>query len=73
MGMVLGTTTTLFVCHGNVIRYFFMRALQLPPSAWLRLGVSHASLTVITVRPKGKVGATNLGDVGHMPKNLITQ
>lgn len=26
----------VIVCHGNVIRYFLMRALQLPPEAWLR-------------------------------------
>ena len=25
------------VAHGNVIRFFIMRALQLPPEAWLRL------------------------------------
>eukprot|EP00549_Striatella_unipunctata_P009754 CAMPEP_0118688216 /NCGR_PEP_ID=MMETSP0800-20121206/8799_1 /TAXON_ID=210618 ORGANISM="Striatella unipunctata, Strain CCMP2910" /NCGR_SAMPLE_ID=MMETSP0800 /ASSEMBLY_ACC=CAM_ASM_000638 /LENGTH=249 /DNA_ID=CAMNT_0006585455 /DNA_START=12 /DNA_END=758 /DNA_ORIENTATION=+ len=24
----------IIVCHGNVIRYFFCRALQLPPEAW---------------------------------------
>lgn len=34
------TTWELLVCHGNVIRYFTMRALQLPANAWLRL--SHA-------------------------------
>jgi serine/threonine-protein phosphatase PGAM5 len=27
----------IVVCHGNVIRFFMMRALQLPPEAWLRL------------------------------------
>ena len=27
----MSPSTTLFVCHGNVIRYFVMRALQLPP------------------------------------------
>ncbi len=26
----------VLVCHGNVIRYFVCRALQLPPDAWLR-------------------------------------
>lgn len=29
--------TTVLVCHGNVIRYLTMRALQLDPQAWLRL------------------------------------
>ena len=66
------TKVTLFVCHGNVIRYFFMRALQLPPSAWLRLSVAHASLTLISVRHNGKVSSSNLGDAGHMPPDLIT-
>lgn len=30
-------TYDLVVCHGNVIRYFTLRALQLPPGRWLKL------------------------------------
>jgi serine/threonine-protein phosphatase PGAM5 len=44
----------VIVGHGNVIRYFVCRALQLPPDAWLRLGLANASITVLNVRPSGR-------------------
>ena len=40
-------------CHANVIRYFVMRALQLPPEAWLRVSLTHASITLLQVRSSG--------------------
>ena len=62
----------IIVCHGNVIRYFFCRALQLPPEAWLRLCVFNCSLTYFTIRPTGTVSCRMLGDVGHLPYDLCT-
>jgi serine/threonine-protein phosphatase PGAM5 len=56
----------VIVCHGNVIRYFFCRALQLPPEAWLRLSVFNCSLTYLMIHPNGYVQARMLGDVGHL-------
>jgi serine/threonine-protein phosphatase PGAM5 len=42
----------IIVCHGDVIRYFFFRALQLHPQAWRP---SYCSLTHLTVQPTGTV------------------
>jgi serine/threonine-protein phosphatase PGAM5 len=56
----------IIVCHGNVIRYFFCRALQLPPEAWLRMSIFNCSLTYLMVRPNGSVSARMLGDIGHL-------
>ena len=63
------------VCHGNVIRFFFMRALQLPPEAWLRLSLYNCSLNYFTISPNGNVGCRGLGDVGHldMAHTLVRQ
>ncbi|KAH8060840.1 hypothetical protein JL720_13504 [Aureococcus anophagefferens] len=33
------------VCHANVIRFLFLRALQLPPETWLRLCTMNCSIT----------------------------
>jgi serine/threonine-protein phosphatase PGAM5 len=55
-----------------VIRYFVMRSLQLPAEAWLRLAVSNASITVLYLYPSGRVSLYNLGEVGHLPPELIT-
>lgn len=60
------------VCHANVIRYFVCRALQLPPEAWLRISLAHASITWIVIRPSGRVILKTLGDSGHMPPDKIS-
>lgn len=62
----------VIVCHGNVIRYFFCRALQLPPEAWLRLSVFNCSITYLMIHPNGYVQARMLGDVGHLDYDNTT-
>ncbi|GMH85792.1 hypothetical protein TrST_g4818 [Triparma strigata] len=62
----------IIVCHGNVIRYFFMRALQLPPEAWLRLCTFNCSLAYFTIRCTGGVSCRSLGDIGHLEPRLLT-
>lgn len=60
------------VCHANVIRYVVCRALQLPPEAWLRMSLPHASITHIVVRPSGDVSLRALGDAGHLPPEMVS-
>lgn len=62
----------LVVCHGNVIRYFMCRALQLPPEAWLRMSLHHCSVTLLTIRPNGRVHLRAFGDCGHLPPHQLT-
>lgn len=64
--------STVFVCHGNVIRYLVMRALQLSPDAWLRTAVYNASITILEIYPSGRVSLRNFGDVGHFSPEHIT-
>ncbi|XP_023338968.1 serine/threonine-protein phosphatase PGAM5, mitochondrial isoform X2 [Eurytemora carolleeae] len=62
----------LIVCHANVIRYFLCRALQLPPEAWLRISLKHASYTWLVVRPDGEVHTRGIGESGHFPKDKLS-
>ena len=64
--------TTLLICHGNVIRYLLLRALQLDPSAWLRLAVNNASITRIDIYENGNVSVKAVGECGHLPAHLVT-
>ncbi len=64
--------TRLVVCHANVIRYVVCRALQLPPEAWLRMSLPHASITQLDIKSDGSVSLRCLGDAGHLPAELIT-
>jgi serine/threonine-protein phosphatase PGAM5 len=62
----------IIVCHANVVRYFMCRALQIPPEAWLRLCTFNCSLTYFTIRPTGTVSCRMLGDIGHLPYDLVS-
>ena len=60
----------VIVAHGNVIRYLVAKALEVDTRAWLGMSVAHTSLTVIRVRPDGKMSVLGVGDVGHVPPNM---
>lgn len=62
----------IVVCHGNVIRYSVLRALQLPPDAWLRIGLYNGSITRVEVRGDGGVSLRCLGDAGYMTADMLT-
>lgn len=62
----------IIVCHGNVIRYFVMKALGVDPQAWLGLSVAHCSLTIIQVSPSGAFKVLAVGDSGHIPPKLLS-
>jgi serine/threonine-protein phosphatase PGAM5 len=62
----------IIVGHANVIRYFVLRALQLPPEAWLRTCNFNCSLTYLTIRPTGSVSLRMFGDIGHLPYRMCT-
>ena len=60
------TTHELLVCHGNVIRYCTLRALQLPPEAWLRLSHANCAMTVVRISAGGHCSLESFGDAGHL-------
>mmetsp|Transcript_14503 Transcript_14503/g.43313 ORF Transcript_14503/g.43313 Transcript_14503/m.43313 type:complete len:308 (+) Transcript_14503:225-1148(+) len=62
----------VIVCHANVIRFFCLRALQLPPEAWLRLCTMNCSITYVTIGPSGHVSLRMMGDVGHLKPDQVT-
>jgi serine/threonine-protein phosphatase PGAM5 len=64
--------TELYVCHGNVIRYLITRALGVDTSAWLEMSVGHASITRIRVEADGRFKVIAIGDVGHLPANMLS-
>nr|CAB3264804.1 serine/threonine-protein phosphatase PGAM5, mitochondrial-like [Phallusia mammillata] len=67
-----GDSYELFVCHGNLIRYFLCKLLQLPTSAMHRWRLRHCSITWVTIRPSGNVSLRLFGDTGHLPSDKLT-
>ena len=67
-----GERTELFVCHGNILRSLVVRALGVDDDAWLGISAGHASITKIRIEADGRFKVISVGDVGHLPPNLLT-
>jgi len=63
----------IVVCHGNVIRYFVTKALEVDTESWLGMSIANCSLTVITINPDGSMKLLSFSDSGHIPPNLTTR
>ncbi len=62
----------LVVCHGDVIRWFVTRALDVDPTAWLGMSIANCSVTVIQVRADGSCKLVAFADSGHVPWGMTT-
>ena len=62
----------IIVCHGNVIRYFVTKALNVDTMAWLQMSITNCSLTIIRVLPDGTMKLDAFSDYGHLPENMRT-
>jgi len=60
-------THDVLVCHGNIIRWTYLRALGADPKNWENLRIANASLTIIAVRPDGSTRPTMYSDAAHIP------
>jgi serine/threonine-protein phosphatase PGAM5 len=60
-------TYDVLVCHGNVIRWTWMKALGADVKNWINLDCGNASITIISVRPDGSIRPVMYSDVGHIP------
>jgi len=67
-----GERREVVVCHGNVIRYWVLKALGLDTTGWIRLWVSNASVTTIRIDASGRVRVLGVGDVGFLPPGLVS-
>jgi serine/threonine-protein phosphatase PGAM5 len=60
-------TYDVLVCHGNVIRWALMRALDADTKLWSNQDIGNCSLSIIAVRPDGSIRLVMYSDVGHIP------
>lgn len=62
----------LIVCHGNVIRYLVTKVLNVNSMSWLQMSITNCSLTIIRIKPDGKMKLDTFSDYGHIPENMRT-
>jgi serine/threonine-protein phosphatase PGAM5 len=61
----------LIVAHGNLIRYFVCRALDVDVRSWGYMDIDHCSLTVIRISSNGWTQLVRLNDTCHLPDGLV--
>lgn len=62
----------LIVCHGNVIRYFVAKVLNVDTMSWLQMSITNCSLTIIRINSDGSMKLDAFSDYGHIPENMRT-
>jgi serine/threonine-protein phosphatase PGAM5 len=62
----------VLVCHGNILRYFMVRALQAPLETWINSEINNCGISEFTVNPGGEVTLVSHNDTGHLPVPIRT-
>ena len=63
----------VFVIHGNIIRHQVCKALRINGSKhWKFMDVGHTTLTVLKIKPDGKIVLLRFSDCGHLPHRMRT-
>jgi serine/threonine-protein phosphatase PGAM5 len=62
-----GPSHDVLVCHGNVIRWFVMKALGADTKQWGSMDIANGSITIITIRPDGMVRLVTFDAFAHIP------
>jgi len=62
----------IIVCHGNLIRYFVLRALQAPPEGWINMDIYNCSICEIVVETNGRARLISHNDSGHLHADQVT-
>lgn len=62
----------ILVCHGNLIRYLALRAMELDPTAWVNLASHNCGITRIAVNTEGQTSLISYNEIGHLPATLLS-
>lgn len=62
----------VLVCHGNLIRYFVCRVMDVDVTAWVNLESRNCSITRFMIEPDGKIGLISYNEIGHLPADMHT-
>ncbi|MEL6307054.1 MAG: histidine phosphatase family protein [Chloroflexota bacterium] len=66
------STNELLVCHGNILRYFTCRALDVNIDTWAKFNINHCGITIITVDERGRRRLVTHNATGHIPMDMLT-
>ncbi|MBZ0289909.1 MAG: histidine phosphatase family protein [Anaerolineae bacterium] len=62
----------VIVCHGNLIRYYVCRVLEVPVETWGNMETNNCGITRCTVESDGRKMLISMNDVGHLTPVMRT-
>ncbi len=62
----------VIVCHGNLLRYFVLRALGAPPELWTNTDTFNCCISQVTIERDGRLVLLSHNDIGHIPWGMRT-
>jgi serine/threonine-protein phosphatase PGAM5 len=62
----------IIVCHGNLIRYFVVRALNAPPESWIQMDIYNCSISEVAVETDGRARLVSHNESGHLSADQVT-
>jgi len=63
----------VIVSHGNLIRYFTCRVLQISPLVWMNFETYNCSITTVELDENGNAILLSYNESGHLSEKLRTQ
>jgi len=61
----------LIVAHGNLIRFFVCRVLDVDVKSWGYMDIDHCSISVVRINHNGWTQLVRLNDTAHLPDALV--
>lgn len=62
----------LLVCHGNVIRYFISRVLNMGDDGWSHMLINNCGICRVLIDIDGQMYLVSHNDIGHLAEDLRT-
>lgn len=62
----------VIVCHGNLIRYFVCRVLQVSLDAWINMHPYNGGVSTVQIQADGECKLISFNDIGHLPADLLS-
>lgn len=62
----------IVVCHGNIMRYFVCRAMQIPIDTWGNIDIFNCGICEVIVESDGRIMLVSHNDSGHLPYDIRT-
>jgi len=62
----------IIVGHGNLIRYFVLRAVQVPPENWINMDIYNCSICEIVIEASGRPMLVSHNENGHLHADQVT-